>query len=347
MPPLPSDFGRLADLPRTDLAFLPTPIEEMANLSREAGGCRLFVKRDDCTGLAFGGNKVRQLEYYFGEALSQSADTVLITGAVQSNYVRSVAAAACKLGMACHAQLEDRVANEDPAYRTSGNVLLDHMLGATIHHYPEGEDEAGADARLEELAGELQGQGKRPYVIHLGAGHPPLGALGYVIAAKEIADQMTTEDLAFNEIIVASGSGSTHAGLLFGLRALTCQAQVIGVCVRREASAQRERIWNHCRRIADMLEVPNPVSEEDIFLTDQFLPPGYGQLNPPTREAIRLAARCEGLILDPVYTGKVMAGAIDRARQAAEDPDRRLLFIHTGGTPAIFGYGAQLTEESS
>ncbi len=324
------------------LADTPTPIEELKNLSREVGGGELFVKRDDKTGLSFGGNKVRQLEFYLGDAQANMADAVLITGAVQSNFVRSVAAAACRLGLECHAQLEDRVPVEEPAYRTSGNPLVNIMLGAKIYTYPEGEDEAGADARLEEIAADLRKKGKRPYVIHLGADHPQLGALGYVLAAKEILGQLAEQNLVFDEIVVASGSGSTHSGLLFGLRSLGCETRVTGVCVRREAPAQIKRIQSHLKNIAGLLRSSNPVTDEDIHITDMFLSPGYGRLNPSAIEAIQLAARSEALILDPVYTAKSMAGAISRAREAGKN--HRLLFIHTGGVPAIFGYGPELTQ---
>jgi len=204
----------VASLPRTP--FLPwmTPIEHQPRLSA-ALGIDLLVKRDDLTGLAFGGNKVRQLEFYFGRARAADADTVLITGAVQSNYVRVAAACAARLGMACHVQLEERVPDVDAVYRTSGNVLLDQLLGATLHAYPVGEDEEGADRRLRQIADGLERQGRRPYVIPLGAGNPPTGALGYIRCAEEILGQ--TGD--FDHVVVASGSGHTHAGLLFGLRA--------------------------------------------------------------------------------------------------------------------------------
>ncbi len=336
------NLGRLDDLPRARLGHAPTPLEAMPNLAARIGDLRLWVKRDDCTGLALGGNKVRQLEFYFGEARSLGADTVLITGAVQSNFVRLAAAAACTLGMDCHIQLEERVPKSDPVYRTSGNVLLDRMLGATIHAYPEGEDEAGADRRLREIAAELEGRGRRPYVVPLAPGHKPLGALGYVVAAREILAQMREQDLALDEVVVSSGSGNTHAGLLFGLRALGCRVPVTGICVRRPAVAQRERIVSRCREIAELLEVEPVVEEADIRLEDAFLAPGYGQLNPAAHEAISLAARCEALILDPVYTGKTMAGFLHRARTGGTG--RSLLFIHTGGTPAAFGYVTALTE---
>lgn len=336
-----SSLGRLDSLPRVKLAHTPTPIEEMNNLTAAVGGARLLVKRDDCTGLAMGGNKVRQLEYYFGEAITQAADTILITGAVQSNYVRMTAAAARKLGMDSHIQLEERVPMNDGAYAGSGNVLLDRLLGATLHSYPHGEDEGGADRRLEEIAADLRRRGRRPYVIHLGLGHAPLGALGYVNAAIEILGQLEAMPQPIDEIAVASGSGHTHAGLLFGLRALSCPVRVTGVCVRRGREPQADRIKDHGWRIAQLLEMPNPVVDADILLLDDFLAPGYGQLNAPAIEAIKSSARTEGLLLDPVYTAKAMAGAIHRARALGRG--KRILFVHTGGTPALFGYESVLT----
>lgn len=340
-------LGSLLDLPRVELAHTPTPLEHMKNLSAKLGGAQLYVKRDDCTGLALGGNKVRQLEFYLGEAVAHGADTVLITGAVQSNFVRLAAAAAAKLGMGCHVQLEDRVAGVDRIYRNSGNVLLDRMLGAHIYHYDQGEDESGADRRLQEIAESLQTQGRRPYVIHLAPDHPPLGALGYVIAAQEILNQAQTRDLHFDHVVVASGSGHTHSGLLFGLKALGCPATVTGICVRREAGAQRRRIEHHSNEIAKLLGIASPVADADIRLMDEVLAPGYGKTNPPTLEATELAARQEGLIVDPIYTAKTMAGFIilaRRSRGASDGQQGNMLFIHTGGQPAIFGYEPKLTE---
>ena len=333
-------LGHLDDLPRTRLGHAPTPVEAMDNLAAAIGDVRLYVKRDDCTGLAFGGNKVRQLEFYMGEALAEGADTILITGAVQSNFVRLAAAAARTHGMACHIQLENRVARDDALYQNAGNVLLDKILGATLHHYAEGEDEAGADRRLEEVAVDLRRDGQRPYVIHLAPGRKPLGALGYVVAARELLTQLQDQELAVNEIIVPSGSGATHAGLLFGLRALGSSVPVHGVCVRRSTTDQHERIASRCGEIAELLGVTSPVKDADIHLDDGFLAPGYGCLNDATRTAITLAARTEALFLDPVYSGKAMAGFLHRAEQA--EPGRTMLFLHTGGTPALFAYGDEL-----
>ena len=333
-------LGCLYQLPRVHLCHAPTPLEAMPNLSAGFQRVALFVKRDDCTGLAFGGNKVRQLEFYLGEAQSVGADTILITGAVQSNFVRLAAAGARKLGMDCHIQLEERVPRKDSAYCNSGNVLLDRILGATIYTYSEGEDEQGADGRLNEIAGELRSQGRRPYIIRLAPGHKPLGALGYVVAAQEILHQLEDLDFSLDEIVVPSGSGHTHAGLLFGLRAFGCNVRVTGICVRRAAAAQKQRIQSRCDEIAELLGVASAVGDDDIALIDKFLPPGYGRLNQATVRAIELAARTEGLILDPVYSGRTMAGFVDRAAEASAGSS--LLFIHTGGTPAVFAYGADL-----
>ena len=233
-------FDRLERQPRQPLGQTPTPIEALPNLAAALGLRRLAVKRDDLTGLGFGGNKVRQLESYFGAALAQKADVVLITGAVQSNYARLAAAAARQLGLECHIQLEARVERTDRAYQTNGNVLLDRLLGATLHRYPEGEDEAGADRALQQIAARLCDAGRRPYVIPLGPGNPPLGALGYIRAAAELVDQLADggADPGVEEIIVTSGSGITHAGLLYGLRALGSRLKVTGICARRDAAAQ-------------------------------------------------------------------------------------------------------------
>ncbi len=338
-------LGRIESLPRARLFTGPTPFEWMPNLTKHCGGAKLFVKRDDCTGLAFGGNKTRQLEYYLGAAKAVEADTILITGAVQSNFVRSAAAGARRLGMACHIQLEGRVATKAVQYHNSGNVLVDKLLGATIHSYPHGEDESGADRSLEEIAAELRDAGRRPYIIRLAPGHPPLGSLGYVIAAQELMRQIAEGKFFVDEIFVASGSGATHAGLLFGLRAMGSPIRVTGSCVRRGIAEQRVRISDTCNGIAKLLEIESPVTDDDISLTDDFLAPGYGKLNEETSKAIVLGARTEALMLDPVYTGKAMAALIHHASLANEGSG--FVFLHTGGTPAIFAYQEVIEEALS
>ncbi len=333
---------RLAAFPRCRLAHLPTPLEPMERLSQRLDGVSLFVKRDDCTGLGFGGNKVRQLEHYFGQAIHESADAILITGAVQSNFVRTAAAAAARLGMACHVQLEERVPDVDDLHRSSGNVLLNRLLGATLHSYPAGEDESGADTKLSELAQRLRERGLRPYIIPLGPTHEPLGALGYIDAAAELLAQLAQQSLRIDNLVVTSGSGATHAGLLFGLRAIGSKIQVTGVCPRRPAGLQQQRIIGHLEKLASMLAIDPGVTRRDLCLTDVSLAPGYGRLNEATVKALQLTARCEGLLLDPVYTAKAMAGLFHLVEQ--REISGNVLFWHTGGQPALFGYGDALVE---
>jgi D-cysteine desulfhydrase/L-cysteate sulfo-lyase len=331
-----SPLDALDAFPRVKLGHAPTPLDHAPALGK-ALGIDLTIKRDDCTGLAAGGNKVRQLEFYLGAAVAQGADTLLITGAVQSNFVRTAAAAARTQGMDIHIQLEERVPDVDQSYRNSGNVLLDKLLGASLSAFPVGEDESAADASLEKLAGDLAATGKRPFVIHLGVDHPPLGALGYVVAARELAQQMAERDLAFDHVVVASGSALTHGGLLVGLRALGNDVPITGICVRRGAVEQHPRVLKRCREIAALIG-------KDGCVTESVLAPGYGQMNDATMSAMTMAARLEALILDPVYTGKSMAGLIALARDGVIQPGARVLFIHTGGLPALFGYERVLSK---
>ncbi len=336
---MPSSLAGIARFPRARLGHAPTPIDAAPNLGA-ALGIDLRIKRDDCTGLAFGGNKVRQLEFHFGEAQARGADTVLVTGAVQSNLVRIAAAAARKLGMAVHIQLEDRVDGMGALYRASGNLLLDRVLGATLHPFPEGEDEAAADAALERRAAALAAEGRRPYVIHSAPGHAPLGGLGYVLAAEEIVDQ--ARDTGFDAVVCASGSALTHAGMLVGLRALGERVPVLGICVRRDAASQAVRVAQVAGALAAMIDCPDAFDAGGLDVSDAVLAPGYGRLNEAVREAMALAAGHEGLLLDPVYTGKAMAGLIAHVRTGRIAPGSRVLFVHTGGQPALFAYGDNL-----
>lgn len=322
---------------RTPFLSWQTPIERQPRLSEKLG-IELVVKRDDLTGLAFGGNKVRQLEFYFGKAVAAGADTILITGAVQSNYVRVAGACAARLGMACHIQLEERVAGVDETYRASGNVLLNELLGATLHSYPVGEDEEGADRQLGEIADELAAQGRRPFVVPLSANHPPLGALGYIKCAAELLDQ----GVAFDHVVLGSGSGQTHAGLLFGLRALGWKGDVVGICVRRAARLQKPRIEGLCRRTAELLGIDNPVRQGDVEVHDDVLAPGYGVLNEAVSAAVRDCARLDGLLVEPVYTGRTMAGLFARVRDGRLPQRSKVMFLHTGGLPALFAYATEL-----
>jgi len=327
-----------AKFPRAILAHTPTPIEKLSRLSEKIGGPTIWVKRDDCTGLAFGGNKARQLEYYLGEAVRDKADIILITSAVQSNYSRSAVAAARKYGMAAEIQLEERVPDRPSEYYKSGNPFLSRLMGANTVSYPDGEDEEGADNAVFARAEELRKQGKKPYVIPLAGTHVPLGSLGYVDCAEELLKQINEQNIPVDTVACASGSGTTHAGLLAGLRASGSATPIYGICVRRDQISQTERVLKKSKIVAKMIGFENIIEPSDIRLTDVTLDPGYGQLNDKVREAIDLAAIHEGLLVDPVYTGKALAGLIDLIRAGEFSKDQNILFIHTGGTPALFGY---------
>ena len=333
---------KLAKFPRSKLARTPTALQPLSRLGEQLG-LSLYVKRDDETGMSFGGNKVRQLEYYLGQAEAEGADTVLITGAVQSNFVRLAAAMAKHVDMHCHIQLEERVPNKSAIYHSNGNVLLDRLLGATIHSFPEGENEAAADAALEKIAESLRNQGHRPYIIHLGADHPPIGALGYVRAAIELSEQMEKIE-PIDEIVIASGSALTHIGVLFGLRALGIHTSVHGICVRRNSDAQCERVRKRIADLAELMSLPCPVVDQDIRLFGGALAPGYGHMSEQTILAMKTTAQHEGIFLDPTYTGKVMAGLMMLA-EAKQLEGKRILFWHTGGLAALFAYADQLTEQ--
>jgi len=333
-------FSALERLPRAHLGHLPTPVEPLTRLGEHLG-IELLAKRDDLTGLAGGGNKIRQLEFYMGPAVAAGADTVLVTGAVQSNFVRSTVAAARKLGMDAHVQLEERVPDADPLYRRSGNVLLDQLMGATIYEFPEGEDEAAADAALDGHADRLREQGRNPYVIHLGVDHPPLGALGYAAAAAEVASGMSPRP---DVVVIPSGSSLTHAGFLAGARCLGWDVPVIGICVRRTADLQFQRVLRRARQTVEMLGLPTEISEGDVVVSDAVFAPGYGRMNEAVASAIDLAARKEALLLDPVYTGRAMAGLIAEIGSGQIAAGSRVLFLHTGGGPAMFAYQNKLAD---
>ena len=338
---MPGPLAGVDRFPRVRLGHVPTPLDAAPNLGAHLG-IELWIKRDDCTGLAFGGNKVRQLEFYLGEAQARGADTVLITGAVQSNFVRLAAAGARRLGMDIHIQLEERVDDADDLYRTSGNVLLDRLLGATLHSFPAGGDEAAADAALERLAESLAHEGRKPYVIHLGVDHRPLGGLGYVLAANEVMEQARARGFGFDAVVCASGSALTHAGALVGMRAIGETMPVLGICVRRDASLQHPRVARRAAELAAMIGRPGVFDPDEVDVSDAALAPGYGKLNDGVREAVSLAARMEALLLDPVYTGKAMAGLIAHVRSGRIAAGSRVLFVHTGGLPALFAYAARI-----
>lgn len=330
-------FEKLDQFPRAELIDVPTPLARLDRVSAHLD-IDLWIKRDDLTELGAGGNKIRQLEFYFGDALAKGADTILITGAVQSNYVRAAAAVAAKLGLGSVLQLEKRVPGMGTRYQSSGNVFLSELLGAEHMFFAEGEDEAGADAALHDKAEALRDSGKTPYVIPLGLNNKPLGALGYVRAAREILQQRAD----FDAIVVASGSGATHGGLLTGLRALGATMPVYGICVRRDAAKQTARLQTVLRKISELLGTTAEFSDGEILTWDGALAPGYGQVGEPMKLALKMMAEYEGLFLDPVYTAKAFAGVLGLLQDGQIQPGMRVLFIHTGGVPSLFAYQDEL-----
>jgi 1-aminocyclopropane-1-carboxylate deaminase/D-cysteine desulfhydrase-like pyridoxal-dependent ACC family enzyme len=338
--------GHLAHLPRVVLAHVPTPIETMPRLTEAVGGPDLLAKRDDLTGFAGGGNKARQLEYSMGAAVASGADMLLVTGAVQSNYMRTAAAAAAKLGMGCHLQLEDRVKGMDAEYHESGNVLLDRLFGATTSTFHLGEDEAAADGNLAQIAGTYRNQGKTTYQLTLSADTKPLGALGYMHCAAEILDQLaggtSPADAPLDAIVLASGSAATHVGMLLGLRLLGSDIPVHGICVRRDAVLQTQRVRDITRLAEEVIGCGHVVGDTEVFCHDDWLGPGYGKPVESTHEAIDLAGKLEAIIVDPVYTAKSLAGAIGLSRAGVFKKGERVLWVHTGGLPSVFAYGEKM-----
>lgn len=332
--PLRIDFDRF---PRTSLCHQPTPIEAMPRMTELLGGPTLYVKRDDCTGLAMGGNKTRKLEFLVGEAMQQKADILVTQGAVQSNHVRQTAAAACKVGMKCHVLLERRVPDRDTAYEQTGNVLLDNLFGATYDFRPTGLD---MNAEAEAVTEELRAQGLRPYFIP-GGGSNATGALGYVNCAQEIVDHAQDTGQHFDWLVMSTGSTGTHAGLVAGFAALGHDLPVMGVSVRQPRERQMNAVHNLTQKTLEKLGATGvPLSK--ILVDDGYVGEGYGIPADSTLEAIRLTARQEGLLLDPVYSAKGMAGLIGMVRQGFFKPADRVLFLHTGGSTALFAYQEQL-----
>lgn len=333
----------LADWPRQQLSHTPTPLDYLPRLSADYPGHNIYLKRDDCTGLAMGGNKARQLEFYLGDAMAQGCDVVLSTGAVQSNYMRSLAAAAAKLGLECHIQLESRVDTDDEDYHQSGNVLLDQLFGAHIHRYSQGDDEHGADRNIRAIADRLEAAGKRPYIVPLAPVEKPRGALGYVLAARELVEQFAGESLHPDLIVVGSGSGLTHAGLVVGMALLGVDIPILGACVRRPVSDQQPRVLETCRKVENMLGYPGLVRDSAVTLSDAALAPGYGQQSEAVINGINRMARREGVLLDPVYTAKTCTTLMLLLERGQLEKAENIVMIHTGGTPALFAYRRRIS----
>lgn len=321
-------LNNVVNFPRIELLGAPTPLEYLPRFSDYLGR-EIYIKRDDITPIALGGNKLRKLEFLVADALSQGADTLVTAGAIQSNHVRQTAAVAAKLGLNCVALLENPIASQATNYLTNGNRLLLDLFNTEIELCDRLDD---PNRQLEEHAIRLEAQGFRPYVIPVG-GSSVLGALGYVESVHEIVQQ--SEDLDLSSVVVASGSGGTHAGLAVGLEQLMPQVELIGVTVSRNCELQLPKVTALQQEVAVCLDLP---AEKPITLWDDYFAPGYARPNDAGQAAIKLLAQLEGLVLDPVYTAKAMAGLIDGVAQNRFKDEGPILFIHTGGAPALFAY---------
>lgn len=324
----------LARFPRVPLCHAPTPLELLPNLTKHLGGPQIWIKRDDCTGIATGGNKVRKLEFLMGDARAQGADHIVTQGAVQSNHVRQTAAVAAKLGLKCTAVLEHRVETNDPDYNNNGNVLLDRLMGCAIEYRPGGTD---MQAAIGEVGEKLRSQGAKPYLIP-GGGSNPVGALGYVSVALELIAQANAVGLRIDRIVHATGSAGTQAGLLTGLTAMNAGVKVLGIGVRAPKDTQEANVHRLAEATAAHLGLKGGIPREAVEANCDYVGPGYGQPTPGMAEAVMLLARLEGILLDPVYSGKGMAGLIDLIRKGRFGKDENVVFLHTGGSVGLFGY---------
>ncbi len=324
--------------PRVKLGHLPTPLEPMDRLSEALGGPRIWVKRDDCTGLASGGNKTRKLEFLIADALEKKADTIVTQGATQSNHVRQSVAAAAKFGLKSHVLLEDRTGFPDAEYKDGGNVLLDRFFGAVIEHLPGGTD---MNAAMEARAEDLRKTGASPYIIP-GGGSNPVGALGYVDCARELFEQAAAEGLDIDLIIHATGSSGTQAGLVAGLAALEVDTPLLGIGVRAPQETQEQMVYNLACKTMDYLGMGHEIRREAVSADCRFVGQGYGLPTAGMWDALKMLAELEGLLFDPVYSGKGLDGMISLVREGAFSDMKNIVFIHTGGSVGLFGYRAHM-----
>jgi len=344
-------ISAIKSFPRAPLLSQRTPLERLPNLTnylskRENNVINLYIKRDDLTSLAMGGNKARPLEFILGEAISQECDQIIITGAVQSNYCRSAAAAAAKLGLDCHIQLENRVSGMDSTYHRNGNVLLYKLFGAKTSFFSEGENESAADNSLLEISKYYQSIGKKPYIIKLSPDNDPISALGYVDGIKEIIIQCKKQNLKLDGIVTASGTASTQAGILAGLALEKLKIPVFGICVRRNKVEQRARVKKVTNKLLKIMNSNVTINDEDIHTDDRWLAEGYGTISQEVLDAIKLSARTDGILTDPTYSGKSIAGLIGMTREKSFEENSNILFVHTGGQPNIFAYESLLAGDT-
>ena len=325
---------KLTRFPRVRITHGPTPLEFMPRLTEALGGPNLYIKRDDCTGLGTGGNKTRKLEFLMADAQTQSADTIITQGATQSNHARQTVAIAAKMGMRCEILLEDRTGSQVDNYKHSGNVFLDYLYGATVQEVPGGTD---MNAAMAKLADELRCKGHKPYIIP-GGGSNALGALGYVVCALELTDQFNNLGLNVDCLVHATGSAGTQAGLVAGFEGARSQIPVLGIGVRVPKETQETNVFNLAVKTAELLGIPGSIPRESVMANCDYVGGGYGVPTPGMVEAVTMLARLEGILLDPVYSGKGMAGLIDLCRRGHFKKGQNIVFLHTGGSVALYGY---------
>jgi len=324
---------------RYPLSFGPTPIEKLGRLSKHLGDkVEIFAKREDCnSGLAFGGNKIRKLEYIIPDAIASNADTLVTIGGVQSNHTRQVAAVAAKLGMKCRLVQESWVPFEDAVYDRVGNILMSRVMGAEIELVDEGFD-IGIRESWERALEDVKAKGGKPYAIPAGASVHKFGGLGYVGFAEEVRAQEAELGFRFDYIIVCTVTGSTHAGMLVGFAKDGRAHNVVGIDASGTPAQTRAQVLDIARKTADLVALGRPVTDEDLVLKEDYAYPAYGVPSTETNEAIRLCARMEGMMTDPVYEGKSMQGLIDLVRKDYFPAGSRILYAHLGGVPAINAY---------
>lgn len=333
---------QLASLPRFSLAQLPTPIHRLENFEQHTGDIDLWIKRDDLTGLVGGGNKTRKLEFLIGDALARGFNMLVTVGAIQSNHTRQTAAAAAKAGMKCALLHNGWTQDGGPAYRKVGNILFSSLMGAELY-LDESERPIEDEGPLEDLVANLARQGHKPYLIPGGASDHPLGSFGYAVCAAEIIAQSREQGLAFDYIVHCTGSSSTQSGLLAGLAALESDIQVIGIPDDEETEIKKARVLRLANAALEHLGAPQRVRPEAVEIVVGDASP-YGVSDATTFEAIKLMARTEGLIADPVYEGKAVRGLLDLAGSGRFAPGSKVLLMHLGGTPATHAYANQYGE---
>lgn len=324
---------------RYPLTFGPSPVERLSRLSAHlGGGVEIWAKRDDCnSGLAFGGNKLRKLEYIVPDAIASGADTLVSIGGVQSNHTRQVAAVAARLGMKCRLVQESWVPFEDAVYDRVGNILMSRVMGAEIELVDEGFD-IGIRESWERALEDVRARGGRPYPIPAGASVHPLGGLGYVGFAEEVRAQEAALGFRFDHVVVCTVTGSTHAGMVVGFAKDGRSRNVIGIDASCTPEQTRAQVLEIARRTADLVGLGRGIEDDEVVLKTEYAYPVYGVPSAETNEAIRMAARLEGMMTDPVYEGKSMQGLIDLVRNGYFPAGSKVLYAHLGGVPAINGY---------